>query len=206
MSPRCAPIGFCPLGVVFCACFLPRLWACYTARIPWEIQKGQGFSVHHFPCSSDRNGSSSALYTSVLNVGEGGHSDMNYFTGHDRHWRHSDVVALKRSFPEWNTPCSFALSPYFSLVFHLHFRWKGVRFRNERGSPSYPYLQWPWSCILIENMSLQKLPTYKKSKFKFSHRELLKTEAWIDWNIEFPHSLYHRILASFLTHHLIPRA
>lgn len=98
MSPRCAPIGFCPLGVVFCACFLPRLWACYTARIPWEIQKGQGFSVHHFPCSNDRNGSSSALYTLVLKVGEGGHSDMNYFTGHDRHRRHSDVVALKMFF------------------------------------------------------------------------------------------------------------
>ena len=51
---------------------------CFTVRIPWETQKGL-----HFPYSKDKNGNSSALYTLVLKVGEGGHSGMNYFIGHD---------------------------------------------------------------------------------------------------------------------------
>lgn len=101
MSPRHAPIGFCLLGVVFCARFLPRLWGgglLYCQNSLGDPEKSRDFLFTIFLVVRTRRETLQALHASVLKVGEDGHSDMNYFTGHDRRWRHSDVVASKTFF------------------------------------------------------------------------------------------------------------
>lgn len=57
-----------------------------------------------------------------------------------------------------------------------------------------------------QNKTKQTQPAYWRFKFKFFNLKLLKTEARTDWNTELLLSLYHRIPASLLIHHLPSRA